>query len=344
MIKKFGIIYAVLLTQLIATPQGFNILSSEGGVTVYKKLLNVKGAKPDYVQEIDLSKGAKIKLLMGKIVNQRKTWGKHKGRNPTIKRQSLQEVWSEVKNKNNDTVCVTNGQFFGTRGYPTTLAFPVKIDGISYDGYEEVYGYKHRVLNIHSNKVEMNEFSYDDMPYLEKNAIIGLSTSINMGKSTARTFIGIADKNEDGISETILIFNSKLSTQAYAKNTLISFGATDIMMLDGGGSSQLICNGENYVSSSRTIPQSIATIKAEKKTFSYRNKVDFVFDGLEKRYSFYFPKGSKTKEYSGNFYRLYKVRGQYHILYAYNKKIYYNVGSGYKLFHTVDYWYNKFNR
>ena len=346
MIKRFGIIYAILVTQLIAAPEGFSIVSSEGGVTVYTKLLKIKDAKPDYVQEIDLSKGAKIKLLMGEIVEERKRWGKHNGQNPKIKRQSLQQVWEEAKENNNDTVCVTNGQFFGTGGYPTTLAFPIKIDGIDYDGYEEVYEDKHKVLNIGSNNVEINQFSYDDMSYLKKNAIVGFSTSANKSKNSnvGRTFIGIADKNEDGISETILIFNSKYSTQKYAKKTLIAFGATDIMMLDGGDSSQLICNGTDYVSSSRTIPQSIATIKAEKKTFSYRDKVDFVFDGLEKRHSFYFPKGSKTQKSGGNFYRTYKVRGKSHILYAYNKKIYYNLGSGYKFYNSVDTWYNYFNR
>jgi len=146
MIKRFGIIPAVLVIQLIASPQGFDIVSSEGGVTVYKKLLNSNGAKPDYVQEIDLSKGAKLKLLMGKIIDERKTWGKHKGRNPKIKRQSLKEIWDNARNKNKDTICVTNGEFFGTSGYPTTLAFPLKINGIEYDGYEEVYTSKHRVL------------------------------------------------------------------------------------------------------------------------------------------------------------------------------------------------------
>jgi len=342
--KVLGIISILVVTQSMATPQGFKVISSDGGVTIYKK--HSRGEQPDYIQEIDLTKGAKIELRMGRIVEERKTWGKHKGRNPKIKRQSLKVVWTEAKKNNQNTVCVTNGQFFGTRGYPTTLAFPLKINGIEYDGYEEVYDSKHIALDIKSDRVEMNQFSYDDMPYLSKNAIVGLSTTVDMGRKTfkGRTFIGIADKNEDGISETILIYNSKMASQKSAKDILNAFGATDMMMLDGGGSSQLICNGKSYVSSSRTIPQSIATIKGDNKVSTYEQKVNFVFENLEKRYSFYFPKGSSTKKNGSNFYRRYRVQGKYHYLYAYNKIMYYNIGSGWKKFYSVNDWYNYFKR
>ncbi|MCL2925535.1 MAG: phosphodiester glycosidase family protein, partial [Trichodesmium sp. MAG_R04] len=57
--------------------------------------------------------------------------------------------------------------------------------------------------------------------------------------------------------ETILIFTSKQATQPHATNVLKSFGATQVIMLDGGGSTQLTCQGNNYINSPRTIPQMI---------------------------------------------------------------------------------------
>ncbi|NEP07416.1 MAG: phosphodiester glycosidase family protein [Okeania sp. SIO4D6] len=39
-----------------------------------------------------------------------------------------------------------------------------------------------------------------------------------------------------------------------------SFGTTQVIMLDGGGSTQLICQGNNYITSPRTIPQMIVIL------------------------------------------------------------------------------------
>jgi hypothetical protein len=350
MIKKFGIIYAVLVTQLIASP--FTIVSSEGGVTIYKKKFS--NGSIDYVQEIDLSKGAKIKLLVGEVDSIEYNYGDNKGDKSWIRTQSIKESWNNSINENKNTECIINGEYFGKKKYTrlSTLSYPVKIDGEIYDGSSSIYKKYQKVLNINNENVSMEKF--DSLKNMRNwdSSIVGLDTSLKYGgnkqaeKRKGRTYIGILDKNKDKINETILIYSSKYANQKDAKDTLISFGAIskNIMMLDGGGSSQLICNGKNFVKSSRKLPQFIATIKGESQDLSYEDKVNFVFDGLEKKHSFYFPKGSKTEKYQGNFYRTYNVRGKYHTLYAYNKKIYYNVGSGYKLYYTVDAWYNYLNK
>jgi hypothetical protein len=51
-----------------------------------------------------------------------------------------------------------------------------------------------------------------------------------------------------------------------AAQVLRDFGAEQVMMLDGGGSTQLSCKGEDYVSSDRLIPQALGVIGAPKKT------------------------------------------------------------------------------
>ena len=77
-----------------------------------------------------------------------------------------------------------------------------------------------------------------------------------------RTFIGVDDRDSDGSAETVLIFNSQLSRQKDAAQVLGDFGADKVMMLDGGGSTQLLCQGKSYISSDRYIPQAIGVIAA----------------------------------------------------------------------------------
>jgi hypothetical protein len=41
-----------------------------------------------------------------------------------------------------------------------------------------------------------------------------------------------------------------------------AFGATGLLMLDGGGSTQVICEGDGYITQSRPLPQTIITLQA----------------------------------------------------------------------------------
>ncbi|MCI5135641.1 MAG: hypothetical protein D3920_11340 [Candidatus Electrothrix sp. AW2] len=129
------------------------------------------------------------------------------------------------------------------------------------------------------------------MQELSDNSIVGLTETANKSyhypkyplshpkNATDRTFLGISDKNADGYHETILIFNSELATQPAAADVLYDFGADKVVMLDGGSSSQLICNGKSLISSSRTLPQTIGVIAGSPNntawtTGSYRNNED----------------------------------------------------------------------
>ena len=74
------------------------------------------------------------------------------------------------------------------------------------------------------------------------------------GNYTGRTFIGAQDADGNGTYETILILVTAHTNQYDAADVLYAFGATQQIMFDGGGSSQLIVQGVSRVSSSRTIP------------------------------------------------------------------------------------------
>jgi len=85
---------------------------------------------------------------------------------------------------------------------------------------------------------------------------------------TGRTFVGIDDANQDNIYETVLIFNSKTARQPDAAQILRDFGADRLLMLDGGGSTQLVCRSGAYIESSRTIPQAILVVSKSAEPLS----------------------------------------------------------------------------
>ena len=123
-----------------AVPSGFDPLDSENGIQVYRK--EYSGGYPEYVQVIDLSTGAKLKLLHGSITNHREGEGVYGGNNPLFTRQSQQTIWSDFQSSVPQAFSMINGQFFNdidNNGYivdPTSLAFPIKVDGqVVSDGY-----------------------------------------------------------------------------------------------------------------------------------------------------------------------------------------------------------------
>jgi hypothetical protein len=187
------------------------------------------------------------------------------GDDPRLTSKPLTKYWGSLKSKNDYAFCVTNGQFFYMPEYPTRLPFSLKVDGqIVSDGY----GFDHHVgdqliLEIWEDHLDINELTRESL-YTSSapNIVAGLTEDAKKQKKryTGRTFVGIDDYNQDGLFETLLIYTSKTARQVDAANVLKNFGAEKVMMLDGGGSTQLICNGKSYVSSDRLIPQAIGVI------------------------------------------------------------------------------------
>jgi len=69
--------------------------------------------------------------------------------------------------------------------------------------------------------------------------------------------VGVDDLNQDGLYETVYLFNTMTARQKDAASVLRDFGAKKVMMLDGGGSTQLLCQGKSLIDSERLIPQAI---------------------------------------------------------------------------------------
>jgi len=244
-------------------PNGFFLVRAVDGIDLYRK--DYRGGNPDFVQVINLEQGAAIIPLHGEITATRQGRGVYGGDDPRIRPMRLKSFWEWANSGPGAAFCVTNGQFFYMPENPTRLPFPLKVNGtIISDGYglNDFPDQKliFEIWSLHTDIKPLTRASLynSSAPHI----IAGLSADANKRAKhyTGRTFIGVDDRDADGAFEIVLIFNTKTARQIDAANVLRDFGADKVMMLDGGGSTQLLCQGEPYVYSERLIPQAIATI------------------------------------------------------------------------------------
>ena len=246
-----------------AAPAGFKAVHTAEGVVHYKK--DYAGGQPDHVIVVDLTK-AHVRSFFGAIKPAGN--GPLGGPNPHIQRQSLGAFWNQAKAANSKAFAVVNAQFFSTNANPTPLAFSVKAAGqVVSDGYgikSEFVGQMRllqangpqqwaRIIGFSEAELE-GDAAPEMVAILDKNANKGVNTK------TGRTFLGVRDANGDGKGETLYVFCTKFASQVDAAKVLSDFGATQMGMVDGGGSSQLIVQGQGQVTSSRTIPHVLAVI------------------------------------------------------------------------------------
>ena len=259
---------ALLLTaaQALAVPDGFKVVASTGGVALYKK--DYPGGQPDYVLVVDLSQ-AQLRSLTGPIAAAGTGQGPLGGDNPTFYRQALGTFWAQAKTAYPSVFAVVNAQFFVETANPTPLAFSVKKDGAALsDGYAVTTEFpgQLRLLQIANGlgSASIVPFSAAELqsPIGAPDMVGGLDVTANKGPGNyvGRTFVGVADQNGDGKKETVTIFCSSYASQPDAAAVLAGFGATAELMLDGGGSSQLIVNGTTYVTSTRELPHVLAIV------------------------------------------------------------------------------------
>ena len=242
-------------------PPGFRLILSGTGVSLYQK--NYPGGNPDFVQVVDLRLGASVRPLHGDVTDQREGQGVYGGDDPHITMQSLQSFWQQAVSLDKKAFCVTNGQFFYMKESPTRLPFPLKVDGtLVSTGYAaRDYPGQKLMLELWPDHSDIQPLSKEALfGSSAPNIVAGLTEDARKSptKYLARTFVGVADRDQDGVFETVLVFDTKSTRQADAADVLRAFGAGKVMMLDGGGSTQLSCRGEVYVDSDRPIPQALA--------------------------------------------------------------------------------------
>ena len=247
----------------VVIPPGFIKIDSAVGIDLYKK--DYPGGSPDYVQVIDLSQGASLKPLHGSIADPGLGQGVYGGNDAHFRSQSLGAYWQELVAQDSSPFCVVNGQFFYMLEYPTRLPFPLKIDSeILTDGYGiKDFPDQKLMLELWPGKADIVALSKQALYSSSAPDIIaGLAEDAPKAKKryTGRTFIGLTDPNGGGQFSTLMIFNTKTARQVDAADVLKSFGAQKVMMLDGGGSTQLLCGGKSYIYSDRLVPQAIGIL------------------------------------------------------------------------------------
>ncbi len=245
-------------------PSGYYLVSSGIGVYLYRK--DFSGGAPNFVQIIDLDQNASLQLLHGQLYDLRVGLGPYGGNDASFFRESLSTAWLGFSANYSGAFCLANAQFFNMKD-PARLAFPLKKDGqILSDGYGSIAEYPGQtlILEIWNDHADIVSLSRDNLyNSTAPNILGGLSEYANKGITnyTGRTFIGIDDADGNGFFEKILVFSSAYSTQVTAADALRSFGAEKVIMLDGGGSTQLRCGSTNFITTSRTIPQTIGAVE-----------------------------------------------------------------------------------
>jgi hypothetical protein len=182
--------------------------------------------------------------------------------------ESIKGFWSQAERKAEAAFCVSNGSFFYMPETPTRLPFSLKVDGVILtDGYgEDQYPEQKLMLELWADKADIRPLTGTDLYQSSApNIIAGLTAEANKRAKFAvgRTFVGIQDRDSDGAYEVLYILSTQTHTQSGAAQVLQEFGAQKVMMLDGGGSAQLLCQGNEYIATGRLIPQAIAVFSAD---------------------------------------------------------------------------------
>jgi hypothetical protein len=249
----------------IRVPDGFRLVMQDSGVQLFSK--DYPKGSPDYVEVIRLDQGASVQVLHGAIAEPRIGKGVYGGDDPSFFSHTIQDFWSDFSSSESEAFCVTNGQFFYMQESPTRLPFPLKIGGkVISDGYglKEFPG-KKLMLELWDDHAQIRPLSQEALFNSSAPDIVtGLAEDApkNIKKYVGRTFVGVVDQDGDGKSETLLLFNTRSARQVDAAGVLYDFGAVQVMMLDGGGSTQLICRGEALITTDRYIPQALGVLAA----------------------------------------------------------------------------------
>ncbi len=301
MINKFYRIIFFLLVVLVVSwmafpasaapgeesiPSGFELVRDADSVALYKK--NYANGSPDYVQVADLNLGAQVHVLHGKIVEAGEGEGVYGGDNARFARKSIQQFWQTLNSSADDAFCVTNGQFFRLADSPTPLPFPLKTDGeILSDGYGiKEFPDQKLMLEIWPDHLDIRELTKENLYSSSAPDIVaGLTEDAEKAskKAVGRTFIGIADRDGDRRFDNLYIFTTQIARPSDAAETLRAFGAEKVMMLDGGGSTQLVCQQDVLINTDRLIPQAIGIsagqLPALAASLSPENEIPVVISG-----------------------------------------------------------------
>ncbi len=233
----------------------------ENGIKVYQSVLinyfQYQVQKQEYITVIDTRKAA-IKHLTGNITetNERK-----------VSKKLLSNFWQDALTRNtasHKVVAMVNGAFFSTNDNPTGIAFGLKTDnnlitygyaiGKEYPGQIRAFAFRPFLGIARIQNYTKQLFSH----FPEVLGALHPLADKSSQKYLPRTFIGVSDLDNNGTQESVVLYSSNYARQIDAIKVLRDFRCRTIAMLDGGGSTGLIVNGQSLISTNRPIPHAIA--------------------------------------------------------------------------------------
>jgi hypothetical protein len=250
------------------------------GIKLWRKTKNVNGVS-EYIQEIDLSAGATIAFLTGSNPTATGTTPR-----PPIRNEYFSTFWSMYQT-NPKLFSITNGTFAeqGSAGTSSQVSFAIKNGyTIRTCGYDNNNGLAKRILRIFNSYATITAFNpcptadlrawqcnafepvRDAIGTTVPTALVGFDPAVNangrMDQPIGRTYVGIKDKNGDGLKETVLIYTCSNATQSQAYQALLNVGASKIIMYDGSGATNMRTRTKQYIipNDGRAITNIIAVI------------------------------------------------------------------------------------
>jgi hypothetical protein len=221
------------------------------------------GAKvTDYVQVIDLSRGARVVSLASP-----RSTASPGNPSPSFSRLSVRGWWDQMSRSNR--FCAVTGAFFGGNPLGTgsrNLSFPLKHGGtlLTTGELPLTPASSKDMLILNGSYAQIRAYSLGSVSYSSvRSYLSSYGTAVvtyapgGSAPNTrdSRTYAGTRDADGNGRHEILMFYTSAHASPNEAAGTLISsFGASRTTQFDGGGSTQLVCKGTSFVSNTRSVP------------------------------------------------------------------------------------------
>lgn len=252
-----------------SVPPGWTLVKSLNTVKIYKE-----GSKENYMQILDISKGAKLELVQeyAGYIYFPQSLAANKNMHAFNKYRPM-DWWGKVGNP----VSLTNGAFFFTSYSPAPLSFPIRMNHNYAQGNDTDPGVTdRRQLEISGNTVDVFPYNESRIQY-GPNPLVLSGLSPYFGKSSdravGRTFV--CARYVGGASPWLMyIMSLQGEKQADARTKIQNWGCdlqNKTVQLDGGGSTALVyntgsgtklmngktynSNTQQYVIENRAVPQ-----------------------------------------------------------------------------------------
>jgi len=297
MISKTKIFIMLIIYCLFFSSYSYsNVCIDDWERVYYNQSTYICSNTGEYVQIIDLKKGASIEMLIGPTIDDNYECNKSTNEytlfggnpNPCVQRMSQNEIWDNFHSKYiEDAFSIVNGQFFNHSLNVTKLSFSLRKDNIvissGNDGLHigndfndlvalqiENDGARIKAPAKYENVFKTNNNTNKNL--VAKDVIVGFRSygaysNANYDKGTSpQTIIGVGgdfDETSELYSKVLIYSSSKYVERDHGVEVLSNFGAVSSVILDSGDSALLTVKGQKLVTgrtnstSSRPVPHAI---------------------------------------------------------------------------------------